>query len=813
MNSKDLCMKLLRAESEDEVNDIIASDTRMRDAKNWHPLDNRESNFNVVTNQASTGSKALTELCTNMVDAILMKYALLKGYPLTGPRAPSSVLDAVRLLVPIRGLRKGRLADVDSEGYLREFAQDNLWIAVQGGTQSSSPLCFTFVDNGEGQHPDEFESTFLSLSTVNKSQIPFVQGKFNMGSSGVLKYCGNNWYKLIVSRRFDKSGDWGWTLLRKRATNDMPVAEYFRFNGNIPAFMAASLQPLMIPSGESDPLIDLASGTVIRLYDYHFGKSVDFLGIREGLNENLISTVLPFRLMDYRYPARRSGGGRRRLGVDERPFYGMEWMLLRHTRDVAGDDRESYIPIADYEEEVFAEIDDPRLGAIRMKSIIMPRELPAWLKPSRSRYRVFHSVNGQVQLKQNRAYLSSECGLAGLKDRIVIIVDSSDLNDDAHWTVWKGDRESVQETALGRHYLDTVTAAIKGSERLKHIERTLGREEIERIAGGARKALFEKLVRSDPSLASLFNMGSLFRVPTGGHVPEEYRGKYSPTFLRLRATSIRKSGLDVEERTERRVELETDVANDYLMRTPEPGVISYSAMRDGEKGYIDNPFAIRRTLRDGLLTLWLKAIPGSSKVGDTVSLNVTLSDDAVYEPVTETLTVNVVEERVKQKPGKPGQRKGSGSESDQQLQPPPTVWLTRDGRTIEDPDNPETRPWDVDHDDFGESDGGYAKDLGEDMQYFINYDNIHLQNAHRGLSATDKRVLTEKFRLSMLLVMLSLEDALREAGDASNDSRLEEYIDDVRRTVPRAASTIVLALTTALPEIINPLSIRDADDD
>lgn len=807
-------MKLLRAETEYEVSAIIASDSSMSDPKNWHPLDARESNFNVVTNQASTGSKALTELCTNMVDAILMKHAMLKGYPLTGSDAPSSVLDAVRLLVPIRGLRKGRLSDVDSEGYLREFAQDNLWIAVQGGTQSGSLLCFTFVDNGEGQHPADFEKTFLSLSSVNKSQIPFVQGKFNMGSSGVLKYCGNHWYKLIVSRRFDQTGRWGWTLLRKRANSDMPVAEYFRAYGRIPTFVASTLQPLRIPSGESDPLIDLASGTIVRLYDYYFGKRVDFLGIPEGLNENLISTVLPFRLMDYRYPARRNSGGRRRIGVDERPFYGMEWMLLRHTRDAATKDRESNRAFADYEEITIADITDRRLGNINIRGIILPRELPGWLKPSRSRNRVFHSVNGQVQLKQNRAYLSGDCSLSGLKDRMVIFVDSSDLNDHAHWTVWKGDRESVQETVLGRHYLDTVTTAIKSSDQLKHIERTLGREEIERIAGSARKALFEQLVKSDPSLASLFNLGSLFRVQTGGHTPEEYKGRYSPTFLRLKAASIRRSGLDVEASGERRVELETDVANDYLKRTPEPGEISYTVTTEGESVDIENPFAIRAHLLNGLLTLRLSAIPGELKVGDTVSLTVTLSDDAIHEPVKETLAINIVAERTKPKHGQPGPRKGAGSESNQQLQPPPTVWLTRDARMIEDPDNPVTRRWDQDHDDFGESDGGYVIDLGDDdKQYFINYDNIHLQNAHRGLSAIDKRVLTEKFRLSMLLVMLSLEDALREAKEESNDSPLEEYIDDIRRTVPRAASTIVLALTTALPEIINPLSIRDSDDD
>jgi hypothetical protein len=42
-------------------------------------------------NQASDGGKALTELMTNMVDAVLTKHALVKGTPLTGPKAPPNM--------------------------------------------------------------------------------------------------------------------------------------------------------------------------------------------------------------------------------------------------------------------------------------------------------------------------------------------------------------------------------------------------------------------------------------------------------------------------------------------------------------------------------------------------------------------------------------------------------------------------------------------------------------------------------------------------------------------------------------------------
>ena len=128
------------------------------------PIDERETNFNIVTNQASTGSKALTELCTNMVDAVLMKHAHLKGIDLKGPSAPQSVTAAVRDLVKLRGSPSGILAEVDDEGYLRRFAEENLVIGVTGGTKQDESLCFTFIDNGEGQRPIDFGNTFLSLS-------------------------------------------------------------------------------------------------------------------------------------------------------------------------------------------------------------------------------------------------------------------------------------------------------------------------------------------------------------------------------------------------------------------------------------------------------------------------------------------------------------------------------------------------------------------------------------------------------------------------------------------------------------------------
>ena len=317
MNSKKVCFGILQAESERAVNEVFASVPELLDSSNWHPIDGRDTNFNVVTNQASTGGKALTELCTNMVDAVLMKHAYKKGVKFTSSDAPQSVIEGVQRLVQLRGARSGVLAEVDDEKYLQEFAERNLVIGVTGGSRRDESLCFTFVDNGEGQHSHNFEDTFLSLSKGNKSDIPFVQGKYNMGASGVLSYCGWHWYKLIISRRYDGSGDWGWTLVRRRPGDGMPVAEYFKLAGGIPVFSASVLHPMTLSNGKRDSKVHITTGTVVKLYDYQMESATSFRNIREAINENLVSTVLPFRLMDYRVTPQRTG--RRAQGIDERP--------------------------------------------------------------------------------------------------------------------------------------------------------------------------------------------------------------------------------------------------------------------------------------------------------------------------------------------------------------------------------------------------------------------------------------------------------------------------------------------------------------
>ncbi len=168
-------------------------------------------------------------------------------------------------------------------------------------------------------------------------------------------------------------------------------------------------------------------------------------------------------------------GGDRAKGIDARPFYGMEF-LLRHSHT-----EQDQTPDDDSEEETEGEtetaglepltvniVNDPELGEIHISAIPLKREVPGWLKSNSTNNRVFHAVNGQVQFKQTRGYVSQSCNLPALKDRVIIIVDASNLSFQAHNDVWKGDREHIRKTNKGERYQEAVTKAIKESKALHY---------------------------------------------------------------------------------------------------------------------------------------------------------------------------------------------------------------------------------------------------------------------------------------------------------------------------------------------------------
>jgi hypothetical protein len=437
----------------------------------------------------------------------------------------------------------------------------------------------------------------------------------------------------------------------KMTVQEMPIAEYFAPEGKILGFRAAELCPFQTGTGKRYDRVHLETGTIVKLYDYQVGsKFLSFRGARDALNENLVETILPFRLLDLRQKPDPKRGPDRALGVDPRPFYGMEFLLLNSHREEGLDDEED----AAGEKKVFVgKFTDPNLGEVSISAIPLKRELPGWLKPANTINRVFHAVNGQVHYKQSRGYLSS-CGFPALKDRVVVIVDASGLMFGAHHEVWKGDREHISNTQDGERYLELVTKTIRESEALKELQTKVAAEELERASKAESNNLFQKLVDKDPNLAGLLsNRDPTIRLPASGgrkggreSGAAEFEGSYSPTFLRL-MERFEKKPVELPLNRTRMIAARTDAENGYLQRSDNPGRVLLD-----EK--IREAFTVREHLKDGQLMIYLTPIEDRLAPGKVFKFRIGLQDDGMAAPVrTEELTLRIVEAELDVRPPPP----------------------------------------------------------------------------------------------------------------------------------------------------------------
>jgi len=813
MKPYDLCRSLLDAESEEEVEKIIKKTPELADPKNWHPLDDRETNFNVVTNQQSTGGKAAVELMTNMVDAVLIKAALEKGIDPKGPKAPQTMYEAVKDLV--KEITVPRLVDED-ERVLLEYARRNLVIGITGKRSGGYP-CYTFADNGEGQHPEDFAKTFCSLSARNKSDIPFVHGRYNMGSSGVLNFCGRHWFKLIVSRKYEGTGNWGFTLVRRRPRGETPehldeedVAEYFRIGDEISTFDTDMLYPFRTGDGKTYDGFTLNTGTVIKLYDFQIGKQFrSFRGSREAFNENLVETMLPFRLLDFRWKPDPTRGADRALGVDARRFYGMEYLILREHADSELEDLDEE---KDEGEAAAAEgkltvdvIDDPELGHIEITVIPLKRGKPKWLQVPNN-HRVFHFVNGQVHFKQTRGFLTS-CGLPALKDRAVILVDATNLKTSARKNIWKGDRESILETIPGERYKAIVREAIERSATdkeavLSKLQNKIAKEELTQAANKQNNELFQQLVDKDPQIANLLrgNNPSIISIGLGedGNDKEPYDGEYSPTVFELEK-KVKESGAPVPINKTRPVVGLTDVENGYLVRADNKGKVIFSD--DKVREY----FTIRQSLNNGRLVIYFTPVEGKATAGMMFKTDVGLFDPGMAKPVTDKLELRIEEPGLKPEPNpsKPKKPKKTKEQKKPNLGLPPYKLLTKDGRPVGE------HPVEAWTEDINDYDGGLIVDFGEEgTLYKINHDNAyHLKYRSSARGEVAKDAITEKYVAGMRLILMGLEHAFREGveeGKKNGNGAMDwlvEYGDEIKRLAARGSASTVLALAEHLPKI------------
>ena len=268
MDKKQLLYDLFNAESSLKVHEVVVH-YGLDSSENWRPYGNNQNNAGTFENQQSSPENALVEKLTNSVDAILMKHCYVKGLDpksKTDPRVPKDMDEAIELFY---GVKNGKWENVTSKD--RNAIAQNIQIILTGDRKTPNVAIF---DNGEGQNPDRFPDTFLSIAHGNKNDVPFVQGKYNFGATGAVVFCGDEQrYQMIISRRnselTDGDGNIGFTLVRRHVLSPeeekavkLTWYEYLIIDNEIPRVPAG---PLDLGLNRDEPF---DSGTIVKMYSY-----------------------------------------------------------------------------------------------------------------------------------------------------------------------------------------------------------------------------------------------------------------------------------------------------------------------------------------------------------------------------------------------------------------------------------------------------------------------------------------------------------------------------------------------------------------
>ena len=779
--SRNTALRLLAAGTSEDVARIL-DDKELKyyfdNSENWRPYGGRDKNWDTVGNQQSSPVGALTELITNGIDAILLRKAKEAGITdLRSPDAPQSMFEAVNRFFPY--IVQGKISNL-SPRQRTELAEKCLLVGVKRAARINSVFpTYTLVDFGEGQKPEDFPKTFLSLSEKNKEGIQFVQGKFNMGSTGCLRFCTRSdirlgHYKLVVSKRPDNDY-WGWTLIRVRggkAGEQLPVAEYF-YEGSIPRFRENSISAF-----GHETLGHVESGTIVKLYEFGIGDgahTVDF-GLRDALDVNLIDCALPIRIYDFDAKPQENKGVLRSQGIAASTFSGLSVTIGNAE---SPQDNENNIDEGENQQanegswtHHVTTINDPDLGRIKILAIGIKKMKDSLA--ARQVARVFYTVNGQTQARERASFLNGRPNLGDLKNHLLINVVCDDMDKNAMATVFMPDRERKADTPIAKKLEDEVVEALKNDGKIRAFatEIRLSRAKEYTAEKEESEELLKDLARADPAIKDLFGLGGIMPEVTQlpGGTTDWNSGKQFPTFLE--PLNLKKeAGKYIKEipiKGYRRIECGTDAEDSYLSRPDSPGR-PWSSLDVKDMAW-------KVSLRSGTATFTLSA-PSHAKEGDTIDAEFGFVDEGINQnPLKFAVTIKFVgEEKTRKNPE--GKKTNTKEDEKKNLGMPRFEWVSRE---------------DWSEYNFDETSGASVSS-GEETCVYINRDNRYVEMMRVAVRDEAERTVRESiFKLGLGIFALSLYCKIKAINDADVHSNFD--IDEFVETATSAMAAHIITV-------------------
>ena len=627
MKSKQIFWDLFKANSEKEVDLVLNKYNEIfDDDNNWAPYGGNKGNCGTFENQQSSAIPALVEKITNSIDAILIKECFAKGINPKDKQAPDNMKSAVEMFFNVPN---GEISELGNKQ--RSKLGDNLQIIATGEKETPSILIY---DNGIGQHHSEFKDSFLSLHSNNKADIQFVQGKYNMGSTCSVVFCGDKKYQLIGSIKSDvikndNDRDFGFTLVRRHQLKEEDQAkmtwyEFFCPNQQIPYFSGSNFDFGLLNR-------NFDSGSIVKLYSYELPKgskgdvSTD---LYRDLNQYLFDLPIPIKIYETRKHYKLQDvskiilGNRARIATDRNE--NVEFQL---PFDLSSDLGDFTVPI----------------NVILFKPTVDHRE---YIKKKS----LIFTINGQIHASLGWSYISQELGFQLIKKDMLINVDCTNIPTSIRQDLFMANRTHVKKAKIYDTLIGEITEILKSSKELRRINNE--RKDAILRNSGTDKELIKDLMSSRPvdkdvlyllkkdgTLDFLKSMGN-GSLPTNNRNNDKQERKQLnrfPSIFKIKEEKNGKTYKTIPINNHGYVDFETDVSNDYLFRPLDKGKFKIEILQRRPK--TDKPIGpepnvpndvsdilnINREGPDnGKIRLIIK--PNSkAKIGDEVSVKASLT--------------------------------------------------------------------------------------------------------------------------------------------------------------------------------------------
>lgn len=573
---KKLLLELYNAPDSDSLYKLIVS-YGLDTPEYWKPYGGNINNAGTFENQQSSPENALVEKLTNSIDAILMKECMVRGIQpkdKTSSKVPQTINAATKLFFNVDN---GKWENVVAPE--RNRISQDIQIILTGDRKTPNVAIY---DNGEGQNPSSFENTFLSIAKGNKNDVPFVQGKYNMGSTGSLVFCGDKHrYQMIISRRNtglnDSDGLIGFTLVRRHILTPeeepkykLTWYEYLVINNDIPYV--------------NDQTLDLGlnktqftCGSVVKLYSYQLTRPSDAtLDLWRELNPLLFESALPILIYEKRNFGGHSStkpmlGNRTRLALDSNEHVEFQKTFQINLFN-------SNIPMQVY----LFNRETKNTEFILGKSVV-------------------YTLNGQTQGYEPKSFISQDLGFRNLREYMLVCIDCSQIGTTARQELFMASRDRLKQGRFYSELRQSIIDLLSNDTHLKQKEQEY-KGRVFRETGEDKdmvQSLFSKL-KGNQDIRKMFsgNNGAFsfftkkVKKPIQPEERKEEKKKESkklkryPTLLKIKG--FEKSSEDfvkvIRKGGKGKITLETDVENSFLSRSDDAGTIEITTLDFGNHG-------------------------------------------------------------------------------------------------------------------------------------------------------------------------------------------------------------------------------------